>query len=126
MWLKSLVTALCVAAPLAASAAEEGIHLTLAGASDFDAGSGLCGINVTLDRQSAAKLYRFTSDHTGKMIDVILDGRVIQTPKIMMPIPARSLQVMDTKPDAADCVAIATALATGDSTLELRVILPAD
>ena len=125
MWLKSFVTALCVTAPLVAYADEDRIRLTLAGASEFDAGADLCGINVTLVPESATKLYRFTSEHAGETVGVVLDGRVIQTPKIMMPMAANTLQIMDTKADAADCGAIAAALAAGASTLELRALRPA-
>lgn len=48
---------------------------------------------VTLNKQSAVEFLRFTKVHLGQVVEVVIDGRVTLSPRIMEPIAGGSFWI---------------------------------
>src|SRR5260221_14663266 len=77
-------------------------------------------VNIKLASESAKAFENFTAAHIGDKLDVMIDGKVVMSPKLIDPIRGGTLQISGVF-DRVEWKKLAAQLKSGQSHLEVDV-----
>jgi preprotein translocase subunit SecD len=96
---------------------DDPVELTVA-----NARAGYDGVWVKLSPKSAKDLAAFTQEHLNEVIDILVDGQVVFSPKIITPILGGGIQLLGQGPmEFERSWTMALRLKSGDASLVVRV-----
>ena len=121
---RTFVCAAVVATLAAGAAAATPLALTVADAGVVNEPAvGGPAVNIRLAPVSAKAFEDFTAAHVGEKLDVMIDGKVIMSPRLIDPIRGGTLQISGVF-DRAEWKKVAAQLKSGQSHLEVDVATP--
>jgi preprotein translocase subunit SecD len=111
------LVALLIGAANVASAAPLALTVADAKLVNEPAVGGLA-VNIKLSPDSARTFEEFTAAHVGDTLDVMIDGKIVMSPKLIDPIRSGALQISGAF-DRAEWTKIVARLKSGQSRLEV-------
>jgi preprotein translocase subunit SecD len=84
--------------------AADALSLRVAEASRGVSPDGAATLNVRLSQDSGHLFGEWTSRHVGEKVDILIDGRVVLSPRVLDPITGGAMQLLGPSADEIDAL----------------------